>query len=187
MMKKVLVWGRKWIYFRTLAVTLAVSMILTGMPLDGIMGFFTRAQALSSNTAEATVVEEVTSLRDEYSKTYLMSDGTYRAVATALPLHFLEKDKDGDENWEDIDNSLTLVTGEDGQKEYQNTKAPFIARLPEKLGEGRAVSLSKDGFTLSMEMLEVQQKTAQKQAAEQYDSKSLLKSVNEKAKSAGVS
>lgn len=175
---------RKWTYLRIISAVLVFSLLLTSLPFSSLRA---RGQAADVESAGISVIEEIEELRDEFSKTFLMSDGTYRAVVAALPLHYLEKDKDEDMRWENIDNSLSLVTNEKGQREYKNTKASFDARLPEMLGENRALSISKDGFTLSMEMLNVQSKVAAKQAAEKFDSKSILEYANKTQKIDGLS
>lgn len=50
------------------------------------------------------IVEEVISERDEFSKTYILTDGSYYKVSSAAPIHYLENGE-----WIDISNDLSLT------------------------------------------------------------------------------
>lgn len=67
---------------------------------------------------EPTIVKEILSKRTQYSKHYLMSDGSYQAVITGYSQHY---ENEGGE-WKDIDVSLTDKQSHDQQlisKEFQ--------------------------------------------------------------------
>lgn len=53
---------------------------------------------------EVTALSEITEMRDEFSKTFLMSDGTYTQVSYASPVHY--EDEDG--VFQEIDNRLSV-------------------------------------------------------------------------------
>lgn len=101
----------------------------------------------SENAAEeAYIVEEDESLRDEFSKHFINSDGTYTAVTYAEAVHY----QDGDE-WEEIDNTLVSVT-ENGKQVYTN-RSGGIADIPKVTFQqneaDKTASISVDGYSIS--------------------------------------
>lgn len=62
---------------------------------------------------DASIVEEDVSLRGEYEKHFLMSDGSYQVALYNEPVHKME-----DGEWIEIDNTLTLQTALDGTAQY---------------------------------------------------------------------
>ena len=110
------------------------------------------AELQSSNTSQNTsvindssveVLEEVTENRSKYSKEFILSNGLHMATVYAEPVHY---EKDG--KWEDIDN--TLVANIDGT--YKNTAGPWEVSFPQSFGSSQAVTITKDGHTLSFGM-----------------------------------
>ena len=47
------------------------------------------------------LLEEDESLREEYSKTFILSDKTYQKIIYSIPVHYKENDE-----WKEIDNTL---------------------------------------------------------------------------------
>ena len=94
-----------------LSFVLVVSILLTSLPFHAFGTQNEGVQEAAANKIEkAEVVEEVEELRDKYSKTFLLSDGTYKAVIAADPLYF--KTDEENEQWEDIDNTLIFFVFE---------------------------------------------------------------------------
>lgn len=69
---------------------------------------FTMAQGESATNDETDIVYELTELRNEFEKHYLMSDGTVVAATYAEPVNYYDKT---DGTWKEIDNTLTQVGG----------------------------------------------------------------------------
>ena len=67
----------------------------------------------STEQSDAVPLYEETSLRDETSKTFKMSDGSFIAATYPKAIHRL--DEDG--KWQDIDNSLSVIGSEIGTKD----------------------------------------------------------------------
>ena len=76
---------------------------------------------------EAYVVGEVDNLREESAKHFRMSDGTFLAVEYGYPIHF----KTSENNWADIDNTLT----KSGDK-YVSTNGDMVKSFPDSLESG---------------------------------------------------
>lgn len=140
------------------------------------------AEDLSLSTVTPTVVSEETSLRDVNSKHFLMSDGTYAAVAYDIPVHYEENDK-----WIEIDNTLVpatmvgdsvtgkvvrdselaldaavqqAVTSRDGATYYENKQNDFIVQLPQALTDDKPIIVNNDGHSLRFFATDVEQSAA---------------------------
>ena len=110
----------------------------------GGMESITTTPTGSADSAEpATIVAEIPEGRSEYSKEFLLSNGLHMATVYAEPVHY---EKDG--KWEDIDN--TLVANIDGT--YKNTAGPWEVSFPQSFGSSQAITVTKDGYTLSFGM-----------------------------------
>jgi hypothetical protein len=116
-------------------------LVLTALCLvPGIAG----AAGKSSSSAKPKVVKELTDLRTENSKTYLLSNGARQAEIYGAPIQF--KDKSG--NWKDIDTSLVAST--DGS--YVSAGTPVQVKLTKKDTGAPVVSLSYQGASVELAM-----------------------------------
>ena len=95
----------------------------------------------SETPEDVTALSEITEMRDEFSKTFLMSDGTYTQVSYASPVHY--EDEDG--VFQEIDNRLSVnamtgkvTTGNGG------TNVAFSQSQPQ-------VSINANGHNISCE------------------------------------
>ena len=132
---------QKW-WIRCFNVFLIVVMILNMIPLNIL------AEDISSDETitiapEPQIVEEVVGKRTEYTKEYLLDNGTFVAAVYNEPVHF---QKDG--QWKEIDN--TLVARDDGT--YTNTEGVWNVQFPQQLSKNNAISITKDGYTVSFGM-----------------------------------
>ena len=64
---------------------------------------------------ETYVLEEEESLREESSKTFLMSDGSHQKIIYSLPVHYEENNK-----WNEIDNTLVSDESDSDVRGYRN-------------------------------------------------------------------
>ena len=103
----------------------------------------TKPNIWADSAATATIVAEVPEGRSEYSKEFLLSNGLHMATVYADPVHYEKNGK-----WEDIDN--TLVANLDGT--YKNTAGPWEVSFPQSFGSNQAITVTKDGYTLSFGM-----------------------------------
>ena len=63
-----------------------------------------------SSTEDAHVLYEDTSMRDESTKYFRMSDGTVQAAQYLTPVHFEQNGR-----WEDYDNTLSETSADDDE------------------------------------------------------------------------
>lgn len=91
----------------------------------------------------ATIVQEDVSLRGEYEKHFLMSDGSYIATSYNEPVHHLVDGK-----WEEIDNTLQLQTDTEGISRYRTvdgiTDVSFAKSIQNDL-----VTMKNDKYSIS--------------------------------------
>ena len=105
---------------------------------------------LENNTSDAEILYEVEEKRDEYTKVYKKSDGTYTAIMTEEPLHYLN-----DGVWEEINNSMTL----DGNL-YTNLDNLFNVEFPESIDSNENLTVEKDGYELSFSVDNIEESSA---------------------------
>ncbi|MCL2670675.1 MAG: DNRLRE domain-containing protein [Clostridiales bacterium] len=111
---------------------------------------------------------EIPSLRTANSKTYRLSDGTYRYVAYAEDIHY----RGTDGLLKDIDNSISAAS-KSGYR-YSNTANAWKSYFADTLSANRAVTLEKDGYLLHFSMPQaaskatVQKSDAMKASAQAY-------------------
>ena len=91
--------------------------------------------AESDNTEKADILYEVTEKRDEHTKVYKRADGTYTALVSQTPLHFMS-----DGIWKEIDNTLVSKNGV-----LTNADNPFNVTLPERITSNSQITLENDG------------------------------------------
>lgn len=142
---------------KILSVFLAFLILVQILPLQVLAENI--AELLSNQgTADTSVVEntdvsilfEIEEKRDEHTKVYKKSDGTYTAVKTVEPLHYLN-----DGVWEEINNSMSL-----NGNLYTNLDNLFNVELPETIDSNENLTVEKDGYTLSFSIDDIEESSA---------------------------
>lgn len=82
--------------------------------------------------------------RAESVRVFLREDGAREAVVYAEPVNYLMNGA-----WQPIDNTLTLVTLEDGTQVYRNTASDFIVSFAPLFSSNRLVTVETGGQSLS--------------------------------------
>lgn len=150
-------------FCKVLSVFLAVLFVIEILPLQVMAEEFTDAVAQkefiedivnnptdAEKDAEADILYEVEEKRDEYTKVYKKSDGTYTAVMTEEPLHYLD-----DGAWKEIDNSMIL-----NGSLYTNLSNLFNVELPKNIDENKELTVEKDGYELSFSVDNIENSSA---------------------------
>lgn len=98
----------------------------------------------------AKIIGEVESMRDEYTKVYLREDGTYSAIKSTEPFHYLKDDK-----WVDIDNTLVKTEDSDGNVVLTNQSNAFDVTLPTDMNSEVPITVKKDDVSIAFSINEV--------------------------------
>ncbi len=140
-------------FLKLCSLVLSLVMVFQLLPLNALAAELNlgdsadvSANPSSSNSGDASIIAEITSRRSEYSKEYLLSNGSHLATVSGDALHY---SKDG--QWKEIDNTLT-PTNLGRNADYTNTDGPWEVTLPGTLSNTSGVSIAKDGYTLSFFM-----------------------------------
>ena len=123
--------------------TLATALETGSVSLQPIEGETVDTSLIQKESAESEIVAEIESKRTEYSKEYLLSNGLHMAAVYADAVHYETED-----GWQDIDNTLKLE-GTGTSRVYANTAGVWDVQLPYQLTKNNAVTITKDGYTLS--------------------------------------
>lgn len=124
---------------KTVALLLCL-VIVFSFPASALATEIVSAQS-ASGVNEKT---EVVSMRDTYSKTYLLPDGSYQYVAYAEPVHY----KDSTNTFVEINNEIKESETRAGYK-YTNTSNSWNAFFAEKLNSDDAVLITDGEYTVS--------------------------------------
>ena len=110
----------------------------------------------------AELLYEDTSKRDEKTKHFRMSDGTYQAVMYEMPVHI---EQNGE--WLDYNNTLIEVVSKDSsERELTNTFGDYSVRLSKRTNNDDLVSFSKDGYDVSWHFVDSKKQSAKVITAE---------------------
>ena len=101
------------------------------------------SESSTTDIPTAKIIREAVDRRTEYSKAFQLDNGTYVAAVYAQPIHY-----EVNGQWEDIDNTLQINT--DGT--FSNKAGMWNVQLPQQLSGSDAVTVVKNGYTLSFRM-----------------------------------
>jgi len=110
-------------------------LLLTSLALTGVAA-----------AGAPTVVRELPEERTQYSTTYLLSNGTFRAVLVQEPVNF----KDASGAWQPIDASLVPVAGLDV---YATVAAPVEVTLADEAPGQKPVTVASGEYVVTMNLL----------------------------------
>ena len=137
---------------KLLSMTLVLALVIQMLPTSACAATNESKSATTSNavsevvTEEVEIVEEVIDKRSEFSKEYKLSNGLHMSTVYADPVHYEE-----DGQWKDIDNTLKS-SGLGVGAVLTNTAGVWDVSFPQQLSANKAVSITKDGYTLSFFM-----------------------------------
>ncbi|MDE5984561.1 MAG: hypothetical protein K2H13_04850, partial [Eubacterium sp.] len=132
------------LWVKVMAVFLSVLMVFQILPLTVLANEKASIEALDPTLAEtepAPIECELEEERNEFSKTYLLEDGTYATYVSNTAIH--EKNDDGE--WQEIETIDTPETMAEVQSEMSNnTAAAFSARSAD---ENQSITTEWDAMT----------------------------------------
>lgn len=147
---------------KVLSVFLTVLMVLQIAPMQLIANAYTEAMAIKNMPREdvttfasdedfsAEILYEVEEKRDEFTKVYKKNDGSYTAMVSSEPLHFIQDGK-----WTDIDNTL-VSSVENGKSVFKNTNSMFDIMFPEELSHDSGIEIKNDEYSLSFSLQNIE-------------------------------
>ena len=92
------------------------------------------------------IISEDTSKRDETTKHFFMSDGSYNAISYSLPVHYRE---DGTEEWAEIDNTLVEVEDENDTTFLKPASSPIDVKFAKNSDADNLVSYKVNEYDIS--------------------------------------
>ncbi len=133
-------------FLKLCSFVLTVVMLLNMLPMQIYALELEATDTVKPVTGEAsqdvTVLGELTEKRTEYTKEFRLSDGLNLATVYAEPVHYQE-----DGQWKEIDNTLVSTTAG-----FRNTAGVWDVTFPQNMRGNNAVTIQKDGYTLSFYM-----------------------------------
>ena len=147
---------------KVVSVFLTVLMVLQIAPMQLIANAYTEAMAIKNMPQEdvttfsndedfsADILYEVEEKRDEFTKVYKKNDGSYTAMVSSEPLHFIQNGK-----WTDIDNTL-VNSVENGKSVFKNTNSMFDVMFPEVLSQDSKIEIKNDEYSLAFSLQDIQ-------------------------------
>lgn len=146
---------------KVISVFLTVLLVLQIAPMQIIADAYTEAMAIKNMPREtvttfaddedfsAEILYEVEEKRDEFTKVYKKNDGSYTAMVSSEPLHFMQDGK-----WTDIDNTL-VSSVENGENIFTNTNNVIDVLFPEVLSENTGIEIKRDEHSLSFTLQDI--------------------------------
>lgn len=95
--------------------------------------------------SSVALLGEVESMRTENAKTFQRVDGSFAVALYSDAVHYQKNGK-----WENIDNTLSLDSGDDS---YTNQANQFTVKFPKKLEENKDIKLIMDDYAISWSIL----------------------------------
>ena len=136
---------------RFLSFFLVLAMLIQMMPIQSFAAS-AGSSAVDVETGQpvTTVLGEVEDLREEDTKHFRLSDGSFIAVSYGMPVHY--EDEDG--NWEDIDN--TIVQNSETST-YQLNREDAVVAFANALTNGTVLTTSVGDKSITMSVLDTNQ------------------------------
>lgn len=143
---------KTWRLTRFLSIVLVLAMLLQMLPVQSFATTDSESFAAEAVTdqPDVSVLGEVEELREEDTKHFRLSDGSFIAVSYGIPVHY--EDEDG--SWQDIDNSLTM---DSATSTYQLDHSDVAVSFSGTLSNGTLLSTSRNGASISMSLLDTEQ------------------------------
>lgn len=138
---------KRWRSTRFLSMILVLAMLFQMLPVQSLAATDdeSTAVAVEEGQHEVSVLGEVENLREEDTKHFRLSDGSFVAVSYGMPVHF----QNGNGEWMDIDNHLSLAAGA-----YRTANASTPVAFSSTLTDGKLFSVEHNGQSVSMTLLD---------------------------------
>ena len=154
-------------FLRCISLSLVLVLILQMLPETRLNVHAEEASDLRTSTSDEIqnntgadtklsdvhIVGEVESLREEDTKHFRMSDGSFTAVSYNSPVHY----QDTEGVWREICNTPIMTTDTAGKDTYQITNAFNTTAFSASLQDGHIMTVSNGQESISMSLLDPMQ------------------------------
>ena len=140
---------KKWRFTQFLSLVLVLAMLFQMLPAQCFAATYDTSTAVEVEDSqhEVSVLGEVEDLREEDTKHFRLSDGSFVAVSYGMPVHF----QNGNGEWTDIDNCLSLAAGA-----YRTANSSTPVAFSSTLTDGKLFSVEHNGQSVSMTLLDTE-------------------------------
>ena len=141
-------------FFRVIAFVLfaviALQLPVVALARELQPGITDNAVSTTLSGEDAHILSEDTTLRDEYTKHFVLSDGSMLAASYSAPVHYYE-----DEEWKDIDNTLVSENAKTGSdiRGFVNTESGVKYKFAQSSAEAALLEMTADGYSVSWELV----------------------------------
>ena len=142
---------KKFHSIRLLSIILVFALLIQMMPMQSFAATTEDPmETVADQQPEISVLGEVEALREEDTKHFRLSDGSFVAVAYGTPVHY--QDESG--GWQDINNSLVT---DSSASTYQTANADSAVAFSTSLDNGKLFTTTKGNLSISMSLLDTSQ------------------------------
>ena len=115
----------------------AAALLLSGVHLPGAAWKEVKADTVSVN---AKITKELINKRNRFLKQFVLSDGSFTAVAYSMPVHYKKKGV-----WKEIDTTMKKV----GKKKYQTKSTDLTIQVSKKSNKKSVITLKRGSNSIS--------------------------------------
>ena len=129
---------------------IALQLPVVALAQESQPGITDNAVSTTLSGDDAHILSEDTTLRDEYTKHFVLSDGSMLAASYSVPVHYYE-----DEEWKDIDNTLVSENAKTGSdiRGFVNTESGVKYKFAQSSAEAALLEMTADGYSVSWELV----------------------------------
>ena len=134
-----------------LTVTLAIQIPIIALAEDeGNVNISENNISETLRNDEARILAEDPMLRDEYTKHFVLSDGSMLAATYSVPVHYLQ-----DDEWKDIDNTLVTESAlsDSDTDGLTNSDSGIKYKFADSSSSDRLFSMTTDDYSVAWELV----------------------------------
>lgn len=137
-------------FFLLIALAVQFPIISMADNINNVLGFPESVISGTTENEDAHILSEDTTLRDEYTKHFVLSDGSMLAASYSVPVHYYE-----DDEWKGIDNTLVSENAKTGSdiRGFVNTESGVKYKFARSSEEAALLEMTADGYSVSWELV----------------------------------
>ena len=129
---------------------IALQLPVVALARESQPGITDNAISTTLSGDDAHILSEDATLRDEYTKHFVLSDGSMLAASYSVPVHYYKNDE-----WKDIDNTLVSENAKTGSdiRGFVNTESGVKYKFAQSSAEAALLEMTADGYSVSWELV----------------------------------